>query len=549
MKNNVLWMNVLLSLVLLLATDMGQAQMTTAGGRAPNEYTATVTPDVVAQTGQAIPFSLMLMNVSPAREGGCGDDHNEGGCGDDHDDGGCGDDHDDGGCGDDHDDGGCGDDHDDGGCGDDHDDGGCGDDHDDGGCGDDHDDGGCGDDHDDGGCGDDHDDGGCGGETSEPGSMAIKKITLWLPQGITIADLRNIDYYTMPCDRQWMRTELEATDRIVFVAQHGRAHRLGRDQAFVLTFSLLSSYTGELQWITELSHCPGKGGRAFQLVTMPGHQYTDAHPTTMLYTPGRDLLAGGGHIITTQSHGSHAPADGTPLNFMLSARTLKQRNNLLLRGLILFSYSDQQGNRWYFQSNELLGMGVDNIFGPQAKAGWIAARGKLSSGKTVLYNVVLQATLVDRGVPGKGDEVAFTLRQNNILLLSTHWQDKTTISQPLTRGNILILGGGTPAGVVVLKSDTPELMPETVNTLQITAYPNPFREKLHFRFTPSEDAPVLLQLYDMSGRLITTLVEEYASAGELYEVDYVAQLENTGMIIYRLIVGEQIQTGKVLYQR
>ena len=46
-----------------------------------------------------------------------------------------------------------------------------------------------------------------------------------------------------------------------------------------------------------------------------------------------------------------------------------------------------------------------------------------------------------------------------------------------------------------------------------SAYPNPFNPVTEFEFTLPVDSHVLLNIYDLQGRLVTTLVDEIQSAG------------------------------------
>ena len=86
-------------------------------------------------------------------------------------------------------------------------------------------------------------------------------------------------------------------------------------------------------------------------------------------------------------------------------------------------------------------------------------------------------------------------------------------------------------------------------------YPNPFNPITKIRYAvPSnvkrEMSNVILKVYDLLGREVTTLVNEEQSAGT-YEVEFL-QASSTlasGIFFYRLQVGNNIQTRKMILEK
>jgi|GEM_PF-3485747 len=72
---------------------------------------------------------------------------------------------------------------------------------------------------------------------------------------------------------------------------------------------------------------------------------------------------------------------------------------------------------------------------------------------------------------------------------------------------------------------------------------------LNFHLTPSKDTQVRLELFDMTGALVEVVFEGSVQANQLVELQYVPQLRNTSFLFYRLTMGTEVQTGKVMYQR
>lgn len=78
--------------------------------------------------------------------------------------------------------------------------------------------------------------------------------------------------------------------------------------------------------------------------------------------------------------------------------------------------------------------------------------------------------------------------------------------------------------------------------------PNPVFELATISFTIPHDCHVSLKVFDVSGRLVTTLVEEYVHAGKHTVVFETHDLTN-GVYYYRLEAGTFIQTGRCVVVR
>jgi serine protease AprX len=76
-------------------------------------------------------------------------------------------------------------------------------------------------------------------------------------------------------------------------------------------------------------------------------------------------------------------------------------------------------------------------------------------------------------------------------------------------------------------------------------YPNPFNPVTKIRFNLIKTDDVKLKVYDITGKLITTLVNQKLSAGE-YKVDFNGSELSSGMYIYRIEAGSFKDTKKML---
>ena len=77
-------------------------------------------------------------------------------------------------------------------------------------------------------------------------------------------------------------------------------------------------------------------------------------------------------------------------------------------------------------------------------------------------------------------------------------------------------------------------------------YPNPFNPVTHIRFALPQAGNVTLTVYDMTGRVVSTLVNGYKSAGR-YDVTFDGTNLASGAYIYRLEAGRNfVETKKLL---
>ncbi len=75
-------------------------------------------------------------------------------------------------------------------------------------------------------------------------------------------------------------------------------------------------------------------------------------------------------------------------------------------------------------------------------------------------------------------------------------------------------------------------------------YPNPFNPSTNISYSVTKSSEVTLQVFDITGRLIGTLVREPKTVGS-YNVSFDASNLSSGVYIYRLQIGNQILTKKM----
>jgi len=78
-----------------------------------------------------------------------------------------------------------------------------------------------------------------------------------------------------------------------------------------------------------------------------------------------------------------------------------------------------------------------------------------------------------------------------------------------------------------------------------TNYPNPFNPNTKINYSLSKPGITKLQVYDVLGRLVNVLVNEYKSAGE-YTVDFNGSHLSSGVYIYRLESNDFVDTKRMV---
>jgi hypothetical protein len=76
-------------------------------------------------------------------------------------------------------------------------------------------------------------------------------------------------------------------------------------------------------------------------------------------------------------------------------------------------------------------------------------------------------------------------------------------------------------------------------------FPNPFNSSTIIKYSIPKQGQLTLKVYDLLGRLITTLVNELQNAGQ-HQVEFNSDKLSSGVYFYQLIAGEFIQTKKMV---
>ena len=86
---------------------------------------------------------------------------------------------------------------------------------------------------------------------------------------------------------------------------------------------------------------------------------------------------------------------------------------------------------------------------------------------------------------------------------------------------------------------------ELVNDFRLNQnYPNPFNPSTNISYSIPQTADVTLKVYDVTGRLVSTLINRAQSSGT-YTVNVNASAWASGIYFYRITAGDFVKTRKL----
>jgi hypothetical protein len=90
---------------------------------------------------------------------------------------------------------------------------------------------------------------------------------------------------------------------------------------------------------------------------------------------------------------------------------------------------------------------------------------------------------------------------------------------------------------------------ETINDITVSAYPNPFTDRVKFSITSSVSGNATLDLYNLMGVKLATIYQGYLFAGNQQVINYKVPAKYKGTLIYVLTIGNQQINGKLIELR
>ena len=99
---------------------------------------------------------------------------------------------------------------------------------------------------------------------------------------------------------------------------------------------------------------------------------------------------------------------------------------------------------------------------------------------------------------------------------------------------------------------SPELKSATMSGLDeagLRVYPNPFSSRVAFEFVSGKDAHARLEIYNITGQVISILFNQEVKAGSLNRIEFLPNDVTPGVLLYRLRLDHETQVGKLLYTK
>ncbi|MDF1612694.1 right-handed parallel beta-helix repeat-containing protein [Stygiobacter electus] len=98
------------------------------------------------------------------------------------------------------------------------------------------------------------------------------------------------------------------------------------------------------------------------------------------------------------------------------------------------------------------------------------------------------------------------------------------------------------------KKHTEEIVTKEEMSFSISNYPNPFNPTTKIKYTIPNSEKVLIKVYDVLGREVKVLLNEYKDAGT-YEIEFNATYLTSGLYFYKIIAGNKTETRKMMLVR
>jgi hypothetical protein len=99
---------------------------------------------------------------------------------------------------------------------------------------------------------------------------------------------------------------------------------------------------------------------------------------------------------------------------------------------------------------------------------------------------------------------------------------------------------GKPKQIIIL---------DQLEEASLKVYPNPFSTRVTFEFVSGKNAAARLEIFNMVGQKITTLLDQPVEKGVLNSVEFRPENLVPGVLLYRLTLDTEIINGKLLYDK
>ena len=167
-------------------------------------------------------------------------------------------------------------------------------------------------------------------------------------------------------------------------------------------------------------------------------------------------------------------------------------------------------------------------------------------------NYGFMISVVDEALSGSSDQDRFRIKiwdldNDGAIVYDNNIEQTDENAEPATN-----IGGGS---IIIhkLKGNKSAEIPASesvfVTSVNAKVWPNPFSERLEFEFSSPVQTHVVLDLYEINGRKIKTLYNGPIQENETINLEYFPEGLVSQMIVYRLRIGDEIFTEKIIYKK
>ncbi|MCW0484806.1 HYR domain-containing protein, partial [Gaoshiqia sediminis] len=266
-----------------------------------------------------------------------------------------------------------------------------------------------------------------------------------------------------------------------------------------------------------------------------GARTTEVFQYVVVYDPDGGFVTGGGWINSPE--GAYA-ADATltgKANFGFNAKYKKGSNAVDGNTEFQFHAGNMNFKSSSHDAMSLVIAGAKAIY-----------KGQGSINKVSGYSFMVSA--IDGDLKAKGEPDRFRIKIWESATGSVVYDNQLGADDNAEA--ITALGGGS---VVIHnpKKKTAEIASvdaddQLVTAVELKAYPNPFTDRLLFEFVAPETVQARIDVYDLNGRLVKTVLDELVESGVAYQAEFVPDVQSSNIYFYRMVLGSEVFNGKVI---
>ncbi len=276
------------------------------------------------------------------------------------------------------------------------------------------------------------------------------------------------------------------------------------------------------------------------------------------------FITGGGNITNRNSSGLIRGATGLNTDYQFDIQYTKSGTNPKGKvNIIVRSYFDRNGiltgdlHTYHIRTNAIALLAI----GAPTATGTFSAKANMEEQMpdgtlvSVESGATFQMTVFQNTC---NMQLAITYhRKAGGIWFASNWNASTaqSVLQAVNTGSQVYVAGGGNCSVLPTSLQTKSaeiasaVVPEISAEPGLKVYPNPFNDRVFFELQIANDANALLEIFDLRGAKLATLLNHRVEAGQQYRLEYTPVDVVPGMLMYRLVVDGEVTNGRILYQK